>query len=228
MVIHPPIVGFVSQKGGTGKSTLARALAAVVGHAGLRVKIADLDPAQQTVLEWEKIRAQSRAELPIEVEAFDTAAEAIASAEDDELLIIDTPAHATRGTLEIAKAATLVVQPTGASLDDLRPAVLLFHELVHAGVPHERLVMALCRILSQGEEDMARAYIDAAGYDVLPGCIPERTAYREAHNRGQAVTEVRKALNERVDQLMEALLERIAVQRQARRRQASRRRKDAS
>ncbi len=109
----PVIVGFVSQKGGTGKSTLARALAAVVAHAGLKIKVADLDNQQQTVLEWEKLRDEARAEPPIVVEGFDTASEALASAEDDELLIVDAPAHANRGTLEIANAATLIVQPTG-------------------------------------------------------------------------------------------------------------------
>ena len=52
---------------------------------------------------------------------------------------------------------------------------------------------------------------------MLPGCIPERTAYREAHNRGQAVTETKhKALNERVDELMEGLYARVAAQLQAR------------
>ena len=223
------IVGFVSQKGGTGKSTLARALGAVVAGAGLRVKIADLDPQQQTVLEWEKLRDANKEEPSITVEGFDTAAEAIESAEEDELLIIDAPAHANRGTLEIAQAATLIVQPTGASIDDLRPAVLLFHELVQAGVPKERLVMALCRILSEAEEEMARAYIATAGYDVLPGCIPERTAYREAQNRGQAVTETKhKALNARVDQLMEGLYARVAQQLATRRRRkpAARKRKE--
>jgi hypothetical protein len=90
---HPVIVTFVSQKGGTGKSTL---------------------------LKWEKLRSESQEEPSITVEGFDTAADAIASAESDELLIIDAPAHANRGTLEIAQAATLIVQPSGASLDDLR------------------------------------------------------------------------------------------------------------
>jgi chromosome partitioning protein len=226
------IVGFVSQKGGTGKSTLARALGAVVAAAGLRVKIADLDPQQETVIEWERIREENSTVPVITVEAFDTAAEAIASAEENELLNIDAPAGANRGTLEIAQAATLVVQPSGASIDDLRPAVLLFHELVQAGIPRERMVVALCRILSEAEEDMARAYVTKAGYDVLPGCIPERTAYREAHNRGQAVTETKhKALNARVDELMEGLYARVASQLAAGRRRAkatARKRKDAS
>ena len=82
---------------------------------------------------------------------------------------------------------------------------------MQAGIPKERLVVALCRILSEAEEEMARAYVTTAGYDVLPGCIPERTAYREAQNRGQAVTETKhKALNARVDELMEGLYARVA------------------
>src|SRR5262245_44182973 len=135
---RPIIVAFVSQKGGTGKSTLARALAAVVAHAGLRVRIADLDPQQETVLYWEKLRSDGHTTPAIAVEGFDTAGEAIASAQRHELLIIDAPAHATRGTLELAEAATLVVQPTGAGVDDLRPAVLLFHELAHEGISKQK------------------------------------------------------------------------------------------
>src|SRR5262249_3709523 len=114
-----------------------------------------------------------------------------------------------------------IVQPSGAGVDDLRPAVLLFHELVEASIPKQRLVIALCRILSQTEEDAARAYVMKAGYDVLPGCIPEKTAYREAHNRGQAVTESR-TLNTRVHQLMEGLYARVASQLQARSRRTKR------
>jgi chromosome partitioning protein len=217
MAVAPVIVGFVSQKGGTGKSTLARALGAVVAAAGLKVRIADLDPQQKTVLEWEKLRQQNATVPALAVEGFESAAEAIASAEADELLIIDAPAHANRGTLEIAQAATLIVQPSSASIDDLRPAVLLFHELVDAGIPRERLVVALCRILTEAEEELARGYLAKAGYDVLPGYIPERAAYREAHNRGHAVTETaHKALNDRVEELMDGLYGRVANQLDAR------------
>ena len=56
----PVIVGFISQKGGVGKSTLARALGAVVAHAGLKVRIADLDAKQQTVLAWEEARHENQ------------------------------------------------------------------------------------------------------------------------------------------------------------------------
>ena len=39
----PVVVAFISQKGGVGKSTLARALGAVAASAGLKVRLADLD-----------------------------------------------------------------------------------------------------------------------------------------------------------------------------------------
>ena len=126
------VVGLVSQKGGTGKSTLARALGAVVAHAGLKVRIADLDPQQHTVLEWERTRGHNRVSPTLDVRGFATVAQALAGSADDELLILDAPARAGRRTLQIAEAADLIVQPSSGSIDDLRPAVVLFHELVEA------------------------------------------------------------------------------------------------
>ena len=224
------IVGFISQKGGVGKSTLARALGAVVALAGLKTTIADLDSYQQTVLEWERRRDASSKETPIAVAAFDSIGQAVASMESDELLIIDAPAGAGRVTLEIARVATLIVQPSGGSLDDLRPAILLFHELVQAGIAKERLVIALCRILTQTEEDMARAYLAKAGYDVLPGCVPERSVYRQAHDRGRAITETSAtAVTAQTDKLMLALLQRVrGLLKQRGKRSAARSRKQAS
>jgi chromosome partitioning protein len=78
-------------------------------------------------------------------------------------------------------------------------------------VPKERLVAAICRILSEGEEGTVRAYMEEAGYEVLAGAIPEKIAYREAQNRGQAITETKSGtLNALADALMEALLEKVA------------------
>ena len=46
------VIAFVSQKGGVGKSTLARALAREAAASGLKVKVADLDPEQATIVDW--------------------------------------------------------------------------------------------------------------------------------------------------------------------------------
>ena len=205
------IVGFVSQKGGVGKSALARALATVAAESGIKVKIADLDPQQQTVARWEERREANYAGPTIEVRSLRRLADAIDDNDGDQLLIIDSAARAGNATVEIARKADLIVQPSGAGVDDLDPAIILFHELVRLGVPRERLVMALCRISTDSEERAARAYIEKAGYTVLPGSIPERAAYREAHNRGQALTEIEHdGSRARVNALLERLLAMIA------------------
>jgi chromosome partitioning protein len=208
----PVIVGFVSQKGGVGKSTLARALASVAAHAGLKVSLADLDPQQQTLVQWQKARKENKVSPKIAVSAFGGVADAVASSITSDLLILDTAGGVNSGTLAVAEHAHLVVQPTGSSLDDLYPTVLIFHELADAGIAKSRLVAALCRVLTDDEEAAARAYLEQAGYEVLPGSIPESAAYRVAQNHGQSLTEVgEKALNNRADALMEGLLVKVAT-----------------
>lgn len=204
------IIAFISQKGGVSKSTLSRALAREATEGGLRTKIADLDIEQDTSVQWHRRRLQADIQPQVSVEAFSTAAHALSVSENYDLLILDGPARASKGTLEISKVANLVVQPTGASLDDLIPAIKVFHGLVKAGIRKEKLVFALGRIGTDSEEADARAYILEAGYEVLEGCLVERPAYRQAQNKGYAVTETRyKGLNERADQLIQSLINKV-------------------
>jgi chromosome partitioning protein len=209
----PVTIAFISQKGGVGKSTLARALAAVAAHAKLKVRLADLDAQQRTLLLWGKARKENRVVPAIKVEGYANVGEAIEGAVGDDLLIVDTPGQISGGTLDLAREADLIVQPTGPSLDDLHPAVMVFHALTGSGIPRERMVFALSRTSAKEEEDAAREYLEAAGYEVLQGAIPERVGYRQALNRGKAPTETEeKILNERADALLEALLEKVAAQ----------------
>lgn len=202
------VIAFVSQKGGVGKSTLARALAREAVSSGLQVKIADLDTQQGTSVDWHRTRLDSNINPAVSVEAFRTAKQALSIADHYELLIIDGPARTSSSTLEIAKVANLVVQPTGASVDDLRPAVREFHALSKAGIPLERLTFALNRIGTDAEEAEARTYIEEAGYTILRGYLPERPAYRKAQNVGLSVTETRySSLNQRADDLIQVLID---------------------
>lgn len=202
------VIAFVSQKGGVGKSTLARALAREAVSSGLQVKVADLDTQQGTSVDWHRTRLDGNINPAVSVEAFRTAKQALSIADHYELLIIDGPARTSSGTLEIAKVANLVVQPTGASVDDLRPAVREFHALTKAGIPLERLTFALNRIGTDAEEAEARAYLEEAGYAILRGYLPERPAYRKAQNIGLSVTETRySSLNQRADDLIQALID---------------------
>jgi len=203
------VVAFVSQKGGVGKSTLARALAREAAAGGLRVKVADLDTQQGTSVDWHRMRLSASIEPAVSVEAFATAAQALKVADGYDILIIDGPARTSQATVEIARTANLVVQPTGASLDDLRPAVREFHALAKAGIPISRLTFALNRIGTAAEEADARAYLGEAGYSVLAGSLLERPAYRQAQNTGHAITETRFAgLRAQADMLIQSLIDR--------------------
>ena len=203
------IIGFVSQKGGVGKSTLARGIGREAAAGGLSVKIADLDVQQGTSVNWYRRRLEAGIEPLFSVESFKTAAQALKLSSQFDYLIIDGPARASAATLEIARAATLIVQPTGSSVDDLEPAVLTFHELVRDGISRDILVFALSRVGTDAEAAEARAYVKQAGYKVLDGSIQERPAYRQASNVGLSITETRyPQLNKRADALIQAIVDR--------------------
>lgn len=204
------VVAFVSQKGGVSKSTLSRALAVEARRSGLAVKVADLDPGQGSVTDWHKDRVAAGYEPDVAVQLYRSAAAAITDADGDELdlLIIDGPAKADKQTLAIAEKANLVVQPTGPSLDDLRPAVRTFHALVKAGVPKSRLLFVLSRVGTDAEAEAARAYLEEAGYAVAPGHVPERPTFRAAQDMGRAITEVRVAsLRATADAVVQAIID---------------------
>lgn len=206
----PTIIGFVSQKGGVGKSTLSRALAREAAQNGLSVKIADLDTQQGTSVNWHRRRMDANIEPVFSVETYKTSKQALKDSDNYDLFILDGPARTSSGTLEIARAADLIVQPTGASLDDLEPAILVFHELIKADVERDRLSFALSRVGTDAEESECRAYIEQARYTVVKGCLYEKPAYRQAQNSGLSITETRyPRLNERAALLIKSLIQQI-------------------
>ena len=211
------IIGFISQKGGVGKSTLARLVAREYAAAGWAVKIADLDVAQGTSFNWQARRLRHQLTPDIPVERFRSVQLALKVAGHYDLLALDGPPQASETTWQIAEAADLTVIPTGLSLDDLEPGVLLGHELVGRGLAADKLVFALCRVgESQAEIDEARGYIGQAGYGVLAGHLPERIAYRRAADAGRALTETRFAsLNGKADRLAQAVIDRLGRRRAA-------------
>jgi len=201
----------ISQKGGVGKSTLTRALACEASKNGLSVKIGDLDVQQGTVVNWHRRRLENDFEPVGSVESFKTVSHALKGAEGYDLLILDGQARTSSATLEIAKIADLIVQPTGVSIDDLEPAILTFHELVKANIPREKIVFALCRVGTPAELSDCLEYIQNAGYKALSGYLAEKPTYRQAQNMGLSVTETRyKTLNEKADTLIQSLIDHIS------------------
>ena len=209
------VVAFVSQKGGVGKSTLARALATSAVRTGLAVKIVDLDPEQATITVWAQTRDRYEVSPSIKVDAFRFVKDALASARGEEFVIIDTPGGISDAVAEIAAHATFLVQPTSPSVDDLYPAVLVFRALERVGVSRDQLSFAVCRTLADDEASNARAYLNELGFAVLTGSIPERLEYRTAMTQGRAITEAsQEDLSNRANTLIADLLARAGCARQ--------------
>jgi len=184
------VVAFISQKGGVGKSTLARALVASAMRVGLAVKTVDLDPQQATIAVWAQARERYKVSPSIKVEAFASAKDVLPIAGSEQIHVIDTRGTIRDEVTEIAAYAQLLVQPTSPTVDDLYPAVLVFRALENVGISRNKLVFALCRTLATDEASDARAYLTGLGYRVLAGDVPEHLEYRKAMNEGRAITEV--------------------------------------
>ena len=127
----PYIVTFASQKGGVGKSTLARTLAVYLTEQDYKVKIADMDLDQATVLDWYRRRLQNNIQPQIgSVEPHNNLGRAIESSADFDFLILDTAGKALADAVPLANVSHLTLQPSNVGLDDLIPAVKRFNELV--------------------------------------------------------------------------------------------------
>lgn len=202
------VVGIVSQKGGVGKSTIARLLAREYANAGWQVKIADLDIAQGTSFNWQARRLRNDVKPVVPVERFGTVEQALRVADHYDLLILDGPPHSTAGTLRIAQASDLVLLPSGLALDDLEPSVLLAQELTQKGIPAGKLAFAFCRIGdSDAELTEAREYVNQAGFRALQEAMPERVAFRRAFDQGRSATETPfTSLNDRADAIAQSII----------------------
>lgn len=207
------IIGMVSQKGGAGKSTLARLFARELSKDGFVVKIADLDTQQTTCTEWAADRAEVGMEPEIQVQPFGNIKTALAEANRFDAYILDGRPHSSQQTLDIAQAASLTVIPTGQTKDDLRPAVKLAHSLADAGIAPGRIAFALVKTTnSEAELRAARAYLDQTEYTTLDGFLPVSTAYGIAHDAGKVVTETpHRSLNEKAERLAQAIINRLAA-----------------
>jgi chromosome partitioning protein len=111
------IIGFLNQKGGVGKTTLATHLAGIWGEAGNKVAVIDADP-QGSALDWAEMRSQVG--LPRMFGVMGLARDVlhqevpeIAAAHD--FVIIDGPPRVTalaRSTVQASDLVLIPIQPS--------------------------------------------------------------------------------------------------------------------
>ena len=185
------IISLISQKGGVGKTALARVIAVEFARAGWSVKIADLDTQQGTATRWKARRDRSQISPEIPVEKFATVERGIKEANRFDLIILDGPAHAEKGGKDMAKASDLILMPTGYGLDDMEAQVEAAYELEENGIPKAKIWFVFCRAKgSAAEEQGARDYLKRAGINVFEPIFPELPSIRQGHNEGKAATEI--------------------------------------
>jgi chromosome partitioning protein len=195
------IISFVGQKGGTGKSTLARAFAVEAAKRRQGVLIADLDDAQRTSWDWAQRRAANGLSPAIAVERVPRL-QVFTRAADIDVLVVDAPGWADASTLWLAQGSQLTVLPTGGTVDDLNPTIRLMHELMNRGIADWRVALALCRIQTDAQAAFARAYLKQVNYKALKGELRERKGLADLQNVGQAVTEGPSALSREAVELV--------------------------
>jgi chromosome partitioning protein len=176
-----------SQKGGTGKTTLAINLAVAAEQAGRATVILDLDP-QASAAGWRDTRT---AEAPAVVSIVPARlAPSLAAAEENgaDPVIIDTPPHAESSALTAARAGDLVLIPCRPSAFDLR-AIGATAELARlAG----RSACAVLNAVPPGAYRLveeAKAAIAVHDLPVSPALVFRRAAFVYAVTAGQAASE---------------------------------------
>lgn len=203
------IIACLSQKGGVGKSTLARLIARTYAAGGWSVKIADFNTRQGTSLDWVAIREREQVDPVIQAAAY-TSPTAM-KREGVDLVVADGRPDSDQSSLDIARMATLNVLPTGLTLDDLKPQLLFARELLEKGIDHRRVMFVLNKT---GESDVAleeaRAYLQTSGLYVAEQDLSTRVGYQYAQNTGRAASESKyPSLNEKADTLAAQIVDRV-------------------
>lgn len=112
-------ISFVSQKGGTGKTTLSVHMATIAHNRGYKVLLADLDP-QKSSFEWSKARKSAG---PV-TRSFKSGALFYAQSEARKLgfdmMIVDTPAATLDLSLDAARLSDLCVLVSRPTIIDFR------------------------------------------------------------------------------------------------------------
>ncbi len=184
----PTTIAIVSQKGGSGKTTLAVHLGTRAAQAKHESCVIDLDP-QATAAAWSDWRGDF---LPVVVTAPPARlTRTIESAKKNgvDFIVIDTPPHADAAAREAIKAADIVLVPTkprAFDLTALEPIADLVNYaktpafVVLNGVPSGATVLA---------EDARKAAKDM-GLQVSPVKIGDRAAFHRSSAKGETAAEI--------------------------------------
>jgi chromosome partitioning protein len=183
------VVAFLSQKGGSGKTTLSVHTAVAAEASGVQVCIIDADP-QESATAWAGSREASTPIVATAQAGDLDPALAAARAEGMALAIVDSPPHAAPAAGQIAKRSDLVLIPVRPSAFDLAavPAVI---EIIRAAKVPGAFILSACPFRAP-EIAETRAALETYGLPIAPVEVTDRRAFARAVTTGSAVTEFEK------------------------------------
>jgi chromosome partitioning protein len=180
------IVAFLSQKGGSGKTTLVVHTAVAAHEAGRKVVVLDTDP-QKSASTWSDARGGAE---PVVATAAPSEMPRVLKAAREErmdLVIVDTAPHAAPEASGIARLTDLVLIPCRPTAFDLAAAGNAA-SIVKAAKVSGAFVLSACPFRAP-EIAEAREALAGYGLPVVPPEITDRRAFARAVATGRAVTE---------------------------------------
>lgn len=180
-------VAIVSQKGGSGKTTLALHLATCAAYDGRRSCVVDMDP-QATAAAWGDWRGSFLPEVVTcpPVRLISTILKVQRGGTD--LIVIDTPPQSDMASREAIRAADLVLVPTRARAFDLHALEATAQLVSFAKKPAYVLLNAVPARASRLIADTAEQ-IGKLGLAVSPIHFGERAAFHRASASGEVASE---------------------------------------
>jgi chromosome partitioning protein len=179
-------IAFLSQKGGSGKTTLAVHIAVVAEAARERVLLLDTDP-QGSASAWAQVRT---AERPLVEKATVSSLARILERTQPAhvtLAVIDTAPHATPGVDTIAATADFLLIPCRPTAFDLA-AIAASVQVAKAAAKPAAFVLNACDARAP-EVAEAHDVLTSHALPVAPVPIGHRRAFSRAIASGRAVTE---------------------------------------
>lgn len=182
------VVAIVSQKGGSGKTTLALHLASAAAYAKQQSIVIDTDP-QATAAAWGDWRGEFLPEIVTSPPARLGMTIRKAERAGTQFMVIDTPPHADAAMREAIKAADLVLIPTRLRAFDLHALDTVVDLLGMAGTPAFVLFNAVPARATKLVTE-ARTAVEERGLQVCPVQFGERADFHRSSAKGEVAAEI--------------------------------------